>query len=189
MSARLARAGLLLGVLAGCGGAQRPATEFEPVSAHSLYPMELGRAWSYDAVARDGTSVLVISRVVSAEGEVREIRTGAESQLYELRADGVYRRAREAYLLRDPIELGASWPSGPGQTATVKELGLEVDTPTGRHSRCVAVHEAGAESGLAVRTVYCPGVGPAEVQASIEVRGQRLEERARLRGVAAGAAP
>lgn len=181
--------GVLLTVGLGCGGAQHPATAPEPVTARALYPLELGRAWSFDAVARDGTSVLAVSRVVSVDGAVSEVVTGQESLFYEVRPDGIYRKARDAYLLRDPIALGASWPAGGGQTATIRQVGLGVDTPTGKFERCVEVEEAGAPSGLRVLTVYCPDVGPARVEASMEVRGQQLLERATLRGVAAGPKP
>jgi hypothetical protein len=186
MSPRCATLAWCALALLGCGGAQHPATAAEPITSRSLYPMERGRAWSFDAVARDGTSVLVVSRVVSAEQGVSELTTGQESQFYELRADGIYRRAREAYLLHDPIELGASWPAGGGQNATVSQVGLELETPGGKLTRCVEILEAGAPSGLTVRTVYCPGVGPARVEASIDVRGQQIVERASLRGWAAG---
>jgi len=188
VSARGLLAALLTAAL-GCGGAQHPATPAGPVTAQALYPLELGRAWSFDAVARDGTSVLVVSRVVSAVGGVSEVATGEESLFYEVRPDGIYRKAREAYLLRDPIALGASWPAGGGQTATVRQVGLAVDTPTGRYDRCVEIEEAGAPSGLRVLTVYCPEVGPARVEASMEVRGRHLVERASLRGVTGGTKP
>jgi hypothetical protein len=181
--------GLGLGLaLAACGGAaQHPATEVD-LSPSSLYPLSLGRAWSYDVDTGDGQSVLVVNRVTAAEGGVFELHNGtAEALRYRVLADGITHADKDGYLLKAPIAQGATWRSGPHSEAVVLRLHERVTGTAGEHSECVVVAERNADTGQRIETTYCPGVGPALVAAEMEVRGEVVRVTAKLRGFGLGA--
>jgi hypothetical protein len=47
----------------------------------------------------------------------------------------------------------------------VTDIDVSVDVPTGHFDHCVEVREEGGSSGLTTRTIYCPDVGPALIEA------------------------
>ena len=59
-----------------------------------------------------------------------------------------------------------------------------VVTPAGEFSGCVEVHESGGATPKEVRTVFCPDVGPVELESSMPMAlsGQHARVIARLRG-------
>jgi hypothetical protein len=74
------------------------------------------------------------------------------------------------------------WESGAETNARVASVSEQVSTSAGNFTACVVVEEQNHTSGQAVKTTYCPGVGPALVISQMEVRGQLLTVTARLRG-------
>lgn len=162
-------------------GASRPAGPAQvEVTPHTLYPLALGNAWSYDVNTGDD-SVLAVSRVVAEEGSTVQVQSGEATLRYEKRPDGVYRPAREGYLLQEPIRLGAEWDSGSGTRARVAAVDLALETPAGRFERCVRVQET-ATTGANIETTYCPGVGPVIVSSEMTLSRGTATVVARLRG-------
>ena len=170
----------------GCGAAATGPTGPRVLHAADLYPLSEGTAWSYDVDTGDNDTVLAISRVATVTGPVVEVSTGDGVIRYELRSEGVYRAGKGSWLLRDPIEVGAQWPSGPGVTAHIDSVSVQLETSAGAFEGCVRVKESGAESGQLVETVYCPDVGPVEVVSEMVVRDQSIRVIARLRGYQVG---
>jgi hypothetical protein len=167
-------------LLAGCGAAQQPARVPLEVTPHSLYPLAAGNAWSYD-VDTGRERVLAVSRVERLEGGVASVRSGEQTLQYELRPDGVYRPARQGYLLRAPIAPAAEWDAGAGTIARIVAVDLVLQTPAGRFEQCVRVSEDGA-SGAHIETTYCPGVGPVIVMSELALSRETARVTARLRG-------
>lgn len=152
-------------------------------SPASLYPLGTGYAWSYDVQTPGEPPVLAIARVASFSNGVATVVTGPEaSQRYSVTDLGIQRVGDPGYLLKAPISVGATWESGPGTSARVASMSEVVKTDAGTFSACVRVDERNATSGQHVQTTYCPRVGPALVVSEMEVRGQRLQVTARLRG-------
>lgn len=181
---------VLLVLLTACGGAQPTVAEPTLPKHHPwrLFPMLADSAWAYDVDTGDGDNVLAVTRVVSVTGHQVEVATGNDvATRYELREDGIVRVSSGAYLIRQPIQTGASWPSGGDKIATISAINVAIQTPSGSYNDCVAIDEVGSESGLNIRTVYCPDVGPVEVQSHMQLRGQDVRVVARLRGAQVGA--
>jgi hypothetical protein len=169
--------------LIGCGGAVQHPPSAPDLSPASLYPLGEGHAWSYDVDSGDGASVLVVARVTSVQGDVVEVRNGAQAPLrYRKTSEGVAHADRPGHLLKAPIAVGASWSSGPHTEARVVSLKETVSTPSGPLHDCVLVAELNRDNEQRIETTYCPGVGPARVVAEMDVRGQLMRVAATLRG-------
>ncbi|MBX7191942.1 MAG: hypothetical protein K1X94_07790 [Sandaracinaceae bacterium] len=152
------------GAAAPRGGADDP-TRLEP---RRLFPMGAGYSWAYENDPGMGlprqTSVLRVSAFSAGGARVESLATG-DARSYELRDDGLFWVDAGVYLLHAPITLGAEWPSANGRTARVSDIDASVDVPTGHFDHCVEIREEGGESGLAMRTIYCPDVGPTLIEA------------------------
>jgi hypothetical protein len=173
-------------LLVACASGPAPRPEAQALTPERLYPLALGSAWSYDVDAGDGESVLAITRVVEAGPGYAGVLGGEGVRRYELRPDGLFQSALGGYLLKAPIAANATWDAGRGITARVAETALAIETAAGRFTGCVRVIEEGAASGAVVRTVYCPDVGPVEVESRIVLDHGAVQVIARLRGYRIG---
>lgn len=163
----------ILLVAAGCGGAQHPqGSGPDRLAPANLYPLEEGNVWSYNVYGAQGDlPTLEVRRVVSRKGEHAEVQSwGGKKVEYELRPQGIYRPAFGVWLLKAPIRAGAEWPSASGRTARVVSVDETADVPAGHFKGCVRVEERGGEAGLAVVTVYCPGIGPVYVRSGMRAK-------------------
>jgi len=177
---------LLLGVAsAACqpGRAEHAGSDTR-LRIERLYPMRAGSVWTYDVDTGSGPPTLAIIRVTSSSEGRAEVSSGGAPILYEQRADGLYRADRGGYVLKLPLTRGARWDAGQGTTAELVDVEKHVVTPAGEFSGCVEVVEQGGEIQKLVRTVFCPDVGPVELESSIslEVSGSAPRVLARLRG-------
>lgn len=173
----------LLVLLAACGGAPAAKPTGE-LTAERLYPMRVGSVWTYDVDTGEGLPVLAITRVVAKRGEQVSVSSGAEPLTYEQRADGLYRTDLAAYVLKAPIQKGTRWELREGQVAEITDVQKTVVAPAGSFSGCVEVRETGGAGQKQVRTVFCPDVGPVEIESSLQMQlsGQAARVVARLRG-------
>jgi hypothetical protein len=175
--------------LIACGASQPTVAEQTLPKHHPwrLFPLMEDNAWAYDVDTGDGDSVLAVSRVVNVIGNLVDVATGNESpSRYELREDGIFAIATGTYLIRQPVQVGATWPSGGEKVATVAAIDVAIETPAGNYRDCAAIEEVAAESGLNIRTVYCPDVGPVEVVSRMQLSNQEARVTARLRGAQVG---
>jgi hypothetical protein len=171
--------------LTACHGA-RPAAGpgGDRLTAERLYPLRAGSVWTYDVDTGDGPPTLAITRVTASADGKAEVSSGGAPIHYEQRADGLYRTDGELYVLKLPLRVGATWDAGQGVTAEVLDVEKRVSTPAGEFSGCVEVRESAGPGQKVVRTVFCPDVGPVEVESSLalEVSGRSARVLARLRG-------
>ena len=181
------RVSLALLVVAGCASAPEPTPSQELTPAR-LFPLTAGSAWSYDVDTGDGNTALAITKVTEAGSATAAVQGGEGLTRYELRPDGIFRTSLSGYLLKAPVRLGATWPSGGGMQAEITRLGLDLSTPAGNFRGCVEVNERGAPSGALITTTYCPDVGPALVVSRMELLTGKVEVVARLRGYQIGPA-
>lgn len=176
------------GLVTACGSA--PAAPVRP-SADAyvparLYPLSVGRVWSYDVDTGTGMSTLAIARVTRSENGRVEVATGSEPNVYQVSNEGI-RREGGAWVLKAPIRMGAEWPAANGRTARIASLDAHVESVAGNFEHCVEVIER-AEGGPQIRTVYCPDVGPVLVESSMamSLSGETVRVLATLRGTSDG---
>lgn len=174
--------GLLL--WAGChaGGAKHAGDA--KLTVERLYPLRAGSVWSYDVDTGEGPPTLAITRVTSAGSGFAEVSSGGAPIRYEVRSDGLYRTDRAAYTLKQPLAVGTRWDTGQGGSAEITSVGSHVSTVAGEFEGCLEVRESDPAAQKQVRTVFCPDVGPVEVESTIALqlsaRGARVH--ATLRG-------
>ena len=176
---------LALCFLTACHGAQAAnGKSGDRLSVERLYPLRAGSVWTYDVDTGDGPPTLAVTRVLSSADKRAEVSSGGAPIRYEQRADGLYSSDREVYVLKLPLRVGASWDAGQGATAEVTDLDKRVSTVAGEFVGCVEVRESAGAGQKVVRTVFCPDVGPVEVESSLQlaVTGRAARVLARLRG-------
>jgi len=144
----------------------------------------MGSVWTYDVDTGQGAPILAITRVTANDGIRIEVSSGSDPIRYEFKVEGLFRTDRGGYLLKPPFDKGAKWEAGGGATAEITRVGLDVETAAGAFTHCIEVNETGSPGGKVVRTVYCPDVGPVEVDSSMfmGLSGQTARVVAKLRG-------
>lgn len=174
----------LVSMLASCGGAQTPTgpSEADRVDPRHLYPLGEGYVWTYDVDTGTGLNTLAISRVVSHRGNRFEVSNGSDPIPYEVRPEGIFRVDKQTWLLRSPIQVGASWESALGGRAEVTNIHATADTVEGTFRDCVEIRETG--ENRTVRSIFCADVGLVFLESvqSLPIPGDSLTLRARLRG-------
>ncbi len=146
--------------------------------------MRMGSVWTYDVETGQGLPILAITRVTANDGQRVEISSGGDPIHYELKPEGLFHSDRDGYLLKPPFNKGATWDAGGGASAQITEIGRSVETMAGAFTDCIEVSETGGNNSKVVRTVYCPDVGPVEVESSMhmDLSGQTARVVAKLRG-------
>jgi hypothetical protein len=170
--------------LAACGHAAATGQPSATPEVTRLYPMRAGSVWTYDVDTGQGLPTLAITRVLRNEGARVEVSSGAEPIVYELRPDGLFRPDRNAYVLKAPLRAGARWDAGGGAETEVLDADKSVTTEAGSFQHCIEVLESGGQVGKRIRTIFCPDVGPVELDSSLQtaLSGQTARVVARLRG-------
>lgn len=161
---------LLLVGFVGCGAGttQGPRSTAGAEDAGRFFPLREGNVWSYNIDTGETVPTLGITRVVRVAGNQVEVSANDQPpQTYELRPEGIYRVGKDAWLLRSPVTLGASWPSSLGKTARVTAVGSTVETRAGTFPDCAVVEEVGGPDEARVATTYCPDVGPVRIVSSM----------------------
>lgn len=171
-------------IAAACAAKGTPHASPNAIEPRDLFPLQVGNAWSYDVDTGESSTTLAVTRVEAFDGQIAEVRTGHAVVRYELLAEGIRVPPEDDWLLRAPLEEGASWPGLGGRSARLVSMGLSVETHAGRFEECVLVSETGGKLELEVRTVYCPGVGPVSVESTMrsDTSDRSLTVSARLRG-------
>lgn len=175
---------ILVASLGGCGAAQGGGAS-QALTAHDLYPMEMGGVWSFDLDTGFGPPVLGVMRVESVDGTQVTVRNnGDQVSTYERRPEGIFHRESDSWLLRDPIAVGEGWPSAGGRQAQIRSIEATASTPAGDFTGCVDVEETGGEDGRVIHTIYCMGHGMVQQRASMtmETTGSEAAVSVKLRG-------
>jgi hypothetical protein len=180
-SFRLAAAAALLTL--ACAPMAHPRAP-NTIEAQELFPLATGNAWSYDVDTGESSTTLATSRVETFDGRFAEVRTAQTLLRYEVLPEGIRVPPGDAWVLRLPLEEGASWPGRGGREARLVSVGLSMETRAGVFEDCVLVSETGGELDLDVRTVYCPRVGPVSVESTMRssTSDRVLTVSAKLRG-------
>jgi hypothetical protein len=180
-----ARAWLLLAfACCGCGGAAAQGGAASAITVERLYPLRPGSVWTYDVDTGEGLPVLAITRVLSAADGKIEVSSGADGLHYEQRPEGLFRSDSGSFLLRGPISAGASWEGNQGARVEITRVDARASTPGGDFANCVETVESAGATEKRVRTVFCPDVGPVEIESSLHIQltGKSTRVIARLRG-------
>lgn len=168
-----------------CGGgsqARAPDTVYLEADDASesvrLMPLDEGLVYQYETHTEGSPEVGVMTIEVrdARRGQVTLHFAGHTEHLRSAR-DGIA-IAEGGYLLKSPIEVGATWE---GALGTVRVLSVtdSIQVPAGKFTDCVRTVEQERVFGgvKTVTSVYCPHVG----LASIDIRSKTEHETALLR--------
>ncbi|MFO0649223.1 MAG: hypothetical protein U0326_23475 [Polyangiales bacterium] len=166
----------------GCSGAQSPQRPRGPLTARDYFPLRANAAWSYDTqTGYGGDTVLSALAVVRVDGSRYYVRSGARTETYEIRADGVVREGD--YVLRDPIRVGATWDARDGSHLAIRAVGATRTVGQRQYHNVIEVLRSGSSARIETTTWYAADVGAIEIHArTTSSLGQEIEVHSTLRG-------
>ncbi|HTQ03720.1 MAG TPA: hypothetical protein VMI54_07675 [Polyangiaceae bacterium] len=172
-------------LFSGCAApAQGPAAA-RPAELTGLaryLPLEDGTVFAYETstepASERGLLVLEVRRTTPGTAEL--VVAGRGRRL-TLTTDAVA-HAGGGFLLREPLAVGAEWHGDFGHVR-VTRVGLSVSVPAGTFADCVETVEelATREGDKRTTTAFCPGVGIALRETSVEQGDERQSERIALK--------
>lgn len=161
-----------LGTLVACGSAEtsssppsgpKRASATSPVETY--FPLPEGNIFHY-VTDEDGQSGMLVARVHRTDATHGELRMSNRTQRYVMKPDGIAYEGG-AYILKAPLERGASWPGEHGGVTKVESIDAEVTVPAGHFTGCVRTVEAGRTPGKTYGVTYCPGVGMVSLEVAM----------------------
>lgn len=179
----------LLSCALGCGAGSVPQVNEPtgPVTLERYYPMEQRNAWSFDVDTQTGVPSLLVFQVLERAGDLATIgdpRRNPESvdRHYEIRPDGIFNLDAGHYLIREPLDVGQTWPTTNGRMARIVATDVHVEVPGGVFDHCLQIDESEGNAERSISTTYCVDVGPVIIETvqemslsgNITVRGELL---------------
>ncbi len=174
------------GVVLACGpagGPGAPAASTKPASgssAEQYFPLEEGRVYAY-ATSENGDTGMLVAKVHRTDATHGELRLSNATKRFVFTPEGVAYDGG-AFILKSPLDVGASWPGEHGGTAKVTSIDASPKVVAGSYTSCLqTVEEGGRPEGSRYTTTYCPGVG----MVLLEVHAAGAEARAELKSYGA----
>lgn len=173
---------VLVSLAVGCGGASEataPTASGKDASGFAVerfFPLVEGQLYHY-VTRENGESGMLVARVHRADATHGELRLSNNTKRFVYGPSGVAYDGG-ATILKEPIEVGATWPGEHGGTTKIAATDSNVTVAAGSYSGCVqTVEEGGRVPGARYVTTYCPGVG----MVLLEVTAAGAEARAELK--------
>ena len=120
-----------------------------------------------------------MARVTRNEPRFGELAMAGNNKRFEYADDGVRllrSGAAPAYVLKEPLQQGASWRGEHGGMVEIVAVATTVDVPAGHFEGCVqTVEQRGGDRPLRVATTFCPDVGIVLLEASSGANMERAE--------------
>ena len=188
--AKLLPSALLLLALTACGGPPPPASSpwlvpsegQKDVASNSplerYFPLVDGMVYTYKTQNEVGEEGILVARVHRTDAQHGELRFPNGSKTFEFARDGVVLKARagDTYVLKAPLEVGATWRGEHGGNTRVLSVTASVDTPAGHQESCVqTLEERLGDRPVRYSTVFCPGVGVVSLEAATGANYERAE--------------
>ncbi len=173
-------AGFALVFLVACGAGGPPAAPTGPTKASSLssietyFPLEEGRIYHY-VTNENGETGMLIAKVHRTDAAHGELRLSNATKRFVFTPAGVAYDGG-AFLLKGPLDVGASWPGEHGGTTRVAAVDAAPKVPAGSYGSCVqTIEEGGRPQGAKYVTTYCPGVGIVLLEKTVADGSARAE--------------
>ena len=173
------RALFLASVLTSCASASTadPAPVAAPAAATAaerFFPLEEGKIYSYATRENEDTGMLV-AKVHRSDATHGELRLSNATKRFAILPDGIT-YVGGAYVLKTPLDAGASWPGEHGGTTTIASTDVALQVPAGSYAGCLqTVEERGRVAGARYETTYCPGIGMVLLVVTAPIGNARAE--------------
>ncbi len=149
-----------------------------------FFPLIDGMIYHYLTENEMGEPGLLIARAGRTSNSGGQLLFPTGSRRFEYAADGITVTVdgSPAYVLKQPLAIGATWRGEHGGTTRVLSTTATVDVPQGHYDGCVqTLEERGGDRPVKYATTFCPAVGVVLLEAA---SGASLE-RASLKSYAA----
>jgi hypothetical protein len=175
----LATAALIL-----CSCAGTPSPSLAPRDTRSqverLFPLLDGYIYTYQNSGQSAGVDMFMIRVRRTSSTTAQLVTGSNVRMLTISADHV-RRDGGGFVLRAPLQKGASWQGDKGIVRVV-DTGVQVKVPAGSYLGCVqVVEEVGGDARGTITTFFCPEVGIARMRVQQWQGAEELTQTTELR--------
>ncbi|MBX3188837.1 MAG: hypothetical protein KF819_17595 [Labilithrix sp.] len=144
------------------------------------FPLEAGKIYHY-VTLENGESGMLVARVHRTDASRAELRLSNATKRFVYTPEGVAYDGG-AFILKAPLDVGATWPGEHGGTTRVASVDASVTVAAGSYAACVqTIEEGGRPPGSRYTTTYCPGVG----MVLLEIAAGGGEARAELKSYGA----
>lgn len=145
-------------------------------SAEQYFPLEEGRIYHY-VTTEGGDPGMLVAKVHRTDATHGELRLSNATKRFVFTPGGVAYDGG-AFILKAPLDVGASWPGEHGGTTRVATIDAAPRVLAGSYSSCLqTIEEGGRTPGAKYTTTYCPGVG----MVLLEIKAAGAEARAELK--------
>ena len=156
----------LLSLVPACGGpppAESPSGP-EVTGIEQYFPLGDGYVYTYETVDNaKGNQDMLLLRVRRPDPRHAQLQTGSGVRLLQITSEAI-RREGSGFVLRAPLREGATWDGDNGGSTRVEAVGVAVSVPAGNFKDCIrTVEEIGGAGRGRITSVYCKGVGIAEM--------------------------
>jgi hypothetical protein len=143
------------------------------------FPLEDGKIYNY-VTNEGGDTGMLVAKVHRTDPTHGELRLSNATKRFVYKPDGVgYEEG--AYILKAPLDVGATWPGEHGGTTRVSAKDVSPKVLAGAYTGCIqTIEENGRPPGSRYTTTYCPDVG----MVLLEVSAGGGEARAELKSYA-----
>ena len=172
----------LVSIACGCGASAAPgaATVDRRSEVERYFPLVDGHIFTYQTTNESSAVEMFMVRVKRSSTTTATLVTGASFRSLTVAPDFV-RRDGAGFVLRSPLQQGATWQGDKGLVRVV-ETGANVKVPAGSYSHCVQTEEeVGGDARGKITTFFCPGVGIARMQVEEWHGAEHLTQTMELR--------
>ncbi len=155
------------------GASARPELK-SGAALETYFPLEEGRLYHY-VTTEAGEPGMLVARVHRVDATHGELRLSNTSKRFVYSAEGVAYDGG-AFILKAPIDVGATWPGEHGGTTRVASVSASPKVAAGSYASCVqTVEEGGRTPGARYTTTYCPGIGMVLLEVAVSGGEARAE--------------
>jgi hypothetical protein len=169
---------LLLALFWGCAHTWDSAAPSQPrESVAAYYPLAVGNRWTYQVNLLGERAMQTVEIVGRKDGFFQD------SQGQELAVDGYGVRDHKRYLLRSPLDPGATWTNVISASSIehykLEGVGERCTVPAGSFEGCVRVSSSNrvdANTTLVAEFTFVPNVGLVRVRTAREAHGKNIPQ-------------
>lgn len=157
---------LLPAVFSGCGaGPESPQTPRASgtTGVERYFPLGDGYVYTYETTEADQSQDMLLLRVKRLDKEHAQLQT-ASGVRHLIISPNAIRREGSGFVLRGPLDQGASWEGDNGGRTHIEAVNVRVSVPAGNFADCIRTVERIGQATGKITSVFCDGVGIAEMR-------------------------
>jgi len=135
--------------------------------AERYFPLVDGYVYLYATTTERGDDGILIARVHRSGDRDGELRFPSGVKRFRYTTEGVMLADTGAFVLKEPIERGATWRGEHGGQTQVIAVEVTIDVPAGQYTGCVqTLEERLGDRPVRFISTFCPDVGVVSLEAA-----------------------